>query len=101
MKASAAGQLPGRVRGRTGPLSVRAVTALVLLVNEAAINACKHVFRPRRGTRFSVRLHEGEDGIVDLATRDDGPGFPPAVLGGALQWLDGPGAGLSVAFRPR
>ena len=34
------------------------ITAIVLLVNEAAINAAKHVFRKGEGTFFEVELAE-------------------------------------------
>ena len=51
---------------QAGQLSVRAMTAVVLLVNEAAINACKHVFCPRRGKVFSVSLREGPDGEMEM-----------------------------------
>jgi two-component sensor histidine kinase len=104
---------------QAGRLSVRTMTALVLLVNEAAINACKHVFCPRRGTVFSVSLRECPDGEMELRLCDDGPGLKAIAtstgngerlgmaimrsfarqLGGTLAMLDGPGVGLSVAFK--
>jgi two-component system, sensor histidine kinase PdtaS len=98
-------------------LSVGQMTATVLLVNEAAINAAKHVFRPGKGALFEVSLAEIEPGRMQLTIRDDGPGFPPEAadserqrfgltvmrglaeqLGGALELLQGPGAKLRVRF---
>jgi two-component system, sensor histidine kinase PdtaS len=105
---------------RSGELSVGEMTAIALLVNEAAINAAKHVFRPRKGALFEVSLAELEPGRMELKVRDDGPGIPPgaavrpetqrfgltvmrglaAQLGGSLETPDGPGATLRVAFTP-
>ena len=102
-----------------GELSVGEMTAIALLVNEAAINAAKHVFRPQKGARFEVSLAEVEPRRVQLTIRDDGPGisaeeaanpqslrFGLAVmrglagqLGGSLELPAGPGATLSVAFQ--
>jgi two-component sensor histidine kinase len=101
-------------------LSVRAMTAAVLLVNEAAINAAKHVFRPGRGSRFEVSLRVCGDAQMQLTIRDDGPGLGQALisgvksrqlgmgimrsfarqLGGELVALNGPGTALRVAFEP-
>jgi two-component sensor histidine kinase len=98
--------------------SLSRMTALVLLVNEAAINAAKHVFGPARGTLFEVRLRGVEAGQLQLVVRDDGPGIAadPASapeghrqgvgimqslareLGGSLTYLEGPGTTLSVTF---
>jgi two-component sensor histidine kinase len=94
------------------------MTAVALLVNEAAINAAKHVFRPGKGARFEVSLAEVEPGRIELKIRDDGPGIPQGVaagpetqrfglavmrglagqLGGSLETPEGPGATLRVAF---
>lgn len=102
------------------PLSIARMTAIILLVNEAAINAAKHVFRPGRGQAFAVSLQPTEDGQLRLVVRDDGPGLGPAPagrdaahrlgmtimqslarqLGGRLEILEGPGLGLAVTFPP-
>jgi two-component sensor histidine kinase len=102
------------------PLSISQMTAIVLLVNEAAINAAKHVFRPERGSRFQVELRPCGDGRMRLVVRDDGPGPGPVPaggdasrrlgmtimqslarqLGGCLEVLDGPGMTLGVTFAP-
>jgi two-component system, sensor histidine kinase PdtaS len=98
-------------------LSVGQMTAIALLVNEAAINAAKHVFRPGKGTLFEVSLAEIGPGSMQLTIRDDGPGIPCEAegperqrfgltvmrgladqLGGVLELLQGPGATLRVRF---
>ncbi|WP_424360318.1 DUF4118 domain-containing protein [Methylocystis parvus] len=98
-------------------LSLDQITALVLLVNEAATNAAKHVFGKGLGTRFEVRLAKEETGRLLLTIRDDGPGIDVSAtekrvatlgmnimrglatqLGGALQMGDAPGATLKVEF---
>lgn len=101
---------------RSERLSVGQMTTIVLLINEAALNAAKHVFAPRRGGRFTVSLTgEGRDRC--LVVSDDGPGFGPqdsderprygltvmrglaAQLGGALETSGPPGAEIRVAFQ--
>jgi two-component system, sensor histidine kinase PdtaS len=101
-----------------GGLSVGQMTAIALLVNEAAINSAKHVFRPGKGSRFEVSLKEVERGRVQLTVRDDGPGIPfeaaaglhtqrfgltvmrglAGQLGGSLEIFEGPAARLRVEF---
>jgi len=96
-------------------LSVGKMTAITLLVNEAAINAGKHVFRPRRGRTFSVFLRS-DGSKASLIVCDDGPGFAKienddrsryglsvmrglaTQLGGALEAFNDPGATLRVVF---
>lgn len=111
--------LPGDVRLdiRSDELSVGEMTTIALLVNEAAINAAKHVFRPRKGALFEVSLAEVKPGRMQLTIRDDGPGIPSGAagperqrfgltvtrgladqLGGSLELLQGPGATLRVRF---
>lgn len=114
--------LPVKLRIEIGPehLSIDEMTTIVLFVNEAAINAAKHVFRPARGTLFEVLLEVGEGGRRQLVVRDDGPGIPVAAaasqpaqqlgmsimqalagqLGGALRIQSDRGTTLSVCFRP-
>ncbi|WP_431269307.1 sensor histidine kinase [Dankookia sp. P2] len=109
------------IRLAPGPLTIGQMTAIVLLVNEAAINAAKHVFRPEQGSAFEVALRPGADGRLLLEMRDDGPGLGPAQpggeasrrlgmtimqslarqLGGCLEVLDGPGMALGVHFASR
>jgi hypothetical protein len=67
-------------------LSVGDMTAIALLVNEAAINAAKHVFRPEKGGLFEASLAEARSGRL------------AKQLGGELEVLDGPGATLKVEF---
>jgi len=103
---------------RAQGLSIDQMTAIVLLVNEAAINAAKHVFNRGLGTLFEVFLSERANGRLQLLIHDDGPGIapvPPAEpqkrtlgmtimeafasqLGGSLQVLGEPGTTLSVEF---
>lgn len=99
-------------------LSVAEMTAIALLVNEAAINSAKHVFRPRSGTMFGVSLVEADSGLLQLTIQDDGPGIPAQAaaglqpqrfgfavmrglatqLGGSLEIPEGPGTTLQVEF---
>ena len=100
-------------------LPVNQMTAVLLLVNEAAVNAAKHVFREGHGSWFEVALRELGDGRIQLKIRDDGPGFPAEPskharpgyglgmkvmqgfarqLGGVLNVEPGPGASLTVEF---
>jgi two-component sensor histidine kinase len=98
------------------PLPVHQMTSIVLLVNEAAINSAKHVFRLNLGRTFSVALRK-EDEKRALTIEDDGPGFGivktageksrygllvmrglAAQLGGALEIEEGPGAAIRVTF---
>lgn len=112
------GDVPVDVRLDVGVdgLSLDQMMSILLLVNEAAMNAAKHVFRPREGGRFEVSLAEPANGRVRLVIHDDGPGLPGATgrddarsslgmtimralarqLGGSLQVLEGPGTGLQV-----
>ena len=96
-------------------LSVGQMTTIVLLVNEAAINAAKHVFALKRGARFVVSLRS-EGGRRLLTIADDGPGFQvtetdsrpryglavmrglAAQLGGTLDICDRQGATILVDF---
>jgi hypothetical protein len=98
-------------------LSVAEMTAIALLVNEAAINSAKHVFRPRKGTKFGVALVEAES-VLRLTIQDDCQGIPAqaaagpqpqrfgfavmrglaAQLGGSLEIPEGPGTTLQVEF---
>ena len=91
------------------------VTSLVLLVWEAATNAAKHVFRPGRGSRFTLALAVDVDGL-HLTIADDGPGLPPEgaphvpshglgrdimgelaeEMGGRLEIAPGPGTRLHL-----
>ena len=48
-----------RINIDAGALSIDQMTAILLLVNEAAMNAAKHVFRPGRGRVFEVSLVDG------------------------------------------
>jgi two-component sensor histidine kinase len=56
-------------------LSIDQMTAIVLLVNEAALNAAKHVFRPAKGKLFYVSLAVLRHGVLVLTVGDDGPGI--------------------------
>lgn len=100
-------------------LSIDQMTAMTLLVNEAALNAAKHVFSKGLGTRFDVSLSKDESGNLRLSITDDGPGMSIQAdrgagslgigimeafakqLGGSLEVADGPGTSLNVEFAPR
>ena len=106
------------VRARVLP--VDHMTAIALLVSEAATNAAKHVFRPEQGSLFEVCLSEIPNGRLQLLVRDDGPGLAemPAPsgaaqklgmrimqalagqLGGSLRFERGAGTTLLVDFMP-
>jgi hypothetical protein len=76
--ANAFGDLPVKFQidvSDAPDLSVDQMTALALLVNEAALNASMHVFSKGLGTRFDVSLSQDARGLCHLVVRDDGPGF--------------------------
>ncbi len=98
-------------------LSIDQMTAVTLLVNEAALNSAKHVFSKGLGTRFEVSFSRDEIGHLRLSVRDDGPGVGAEVvdaqarslgmrimesfatqLGGSLEIADKAGMSLSVRF---
>ena len=56
-------------------LTVDQMAALTLLVNEAALNAAKHVFSKGLGSHFEVSLAKAEDGRLHLKITDNGPGI--------------------------
>lgn len=58
-------------------LSLDQMTAALLLINEAALNATKHVFRKGRGSKFEVALLRLTSGRLQLIVRDE-PGIAPA-----------------------
>jgi two-component sensor histidine kinase len=102
-------------------LTLGEMTAITLLVNEAAINAAKHVFRTEIGSRFEVMLSECGPNKLELLIRDDGPGIPGEVqaadgrprfglavmrslaqqLGGSLELPEGTGGVLRVEFQSK
>jgi hypothetical protein len=96
-------------------LTVGQMTTILLLVNEAAINAAKHAFAARREGLFVVSLDaDGPRRLLSIT--DDGPGFAPqendatprfgmtvmrglaAQLGGPLEICSCQGATIRVAF---
>jgi two-component sensor histidine kinase len=100
-------------------LSIDQLTAMTLLVHEAALNAAKHVFREGKGSHFEVSLSKQENGRLRLFIRDDGPGIDPqktaetrtmrslgisimqafaTQLGGTLQFSGDSGTIISVEF---
>jgi two-component sensor histidine kinase len=99
-------------------LSIDHITAIVLLVNEAAINSAKHVFRKGKGTFFEVELAKQPSGLLQLTVSDDGPGLSQTLtvdddadslglgimqafarqLGGSLEVLPAAGTMFSATF---
>ena len=98
-------------------LSIDQLTAVTLLVNEAATNALKHAFSKGQGSLFDVSLSKQENGRFQLIIRDDGPGIDHEAaksrtrslgmgimqafakqLGGSLQVMEASGTTLSVEF---
>jgi PAS domain S-box-containing protein len=66
-------------------------TAVALILNELATNSLKHALGNRAEARVEVRVHV-EDRVqgrplVRLEYRDDGPGWPEAVLHGQIDTL--------------
>ncbi len=123
MIANAFRDLPVTVRidvSGAPDLTIDQMTAMTLLVNEAALNAAKHVFSKGLGTRFDVSLAKDQDGCLQLSICDDGPGFAaPATekesdsmgmgimeafatqLGGPLEVGRRGGTSLTVSFKNR
>jgi two-component sensor histidine kinase len=66
-------------------LSLDQMTAISLLVNEAAMNAAKHVFRMGTGTTFKVELLKQKDGLR-LLIQDDGPGIRRVQRANVSRW---------------
>ncbi len=97
-------------------LSIDQMTAVVFLVNEAALNAAKHVFSRGLGARFDVSLSKDTTGHLRLVVRDDGPKMAMVIdaqtrsfgigimegfarqLGGPLEVKQSEGTLLSVEF---
>ncbi|MEK4031568.1 sensor histidine kinase [Methylocystis sp. IM3] len=98
-------------------LSIDQMTAIVFLVNEAALNAAKHAYSKGLGNRFDVSLTRDMRGRLILSIIDDGPGIDAQAsdtrtsslgigimeafanqLGGQLEIRQGVGASFSVAF---
>jgi two-component sensor histidine kinase len=83
------GDLPIKVAVDIAPdakLSLDQMTAALLLINEAALNATKHVFEKGQGSKFEVALQRRTNGRLQLIVRDDGPGIMtgPAAASGSL-----------------
>jgi two-component sensor histidine kinase len=83
------GDLPIEVAVDIAPdakLSLDQMTAALLLINEAALNATKHVFEKGQGSKFEVALLRLANGHLQLIVRDDGPGImsAPAAASGSL-----------------
>lgn len=120
MIANAFRDLPVTVRvdvSGASDLTIDQMTAMTLLVNEAALNAAKHVFSKGLGTRFDVSLARDENGRLHLNITDDGPGMAQVgeseaaslgmgimeafatQLGGSLEVGRSGGTSLTVDFR--
>jgi signal transduction histidine kinase len=64
-----------------------------LVLQEALRNALRHA---RNRVRFAVGAEAG--GGLRFSVRDDGPGFPPEVLGGEAAMMDSAGSGIGLVF---
>ncbi len=68
------------------PLMVapRQANSLAIVINELATNSIKHVFQSstRGAIRVNIKATGPERKAITLVFRDDGPGFPEAVLQG-------------------
>jgi PAS domain S-box-containing protein len=66
-------------------------TALALILSELATNSLKHALGRRAEARVEVRIRvedrAGGRPLVRMEYRDDGPGWPEAVLGGQVDTL--------------
>jgi two-component sensor histidine kinase len=95
------------------------MTAIILLVNKAALNAAKHVFRHGLGSLFKVSMFDQGNGRLRLVIHDDEPGIAPIAntndreagglgigimqalsrqLGGSLELTSGPGTTFTLDF---
>jgi hypothetical protein len=98
MVANAFRDLPVKVRidvSGASDLTIDQVTAMTLLVNEAAMNAAKHVFSRGLGSRFDVSLTRDSIGHLHLNIADDGPGMRAEVIDAESTSL---GMGIMEAF---
>jgi two-component sensor histidine kinase len=108
---------PHRVTPRQG-------IAVAMIINELTTNSVKYAFAERSAGRITVRIVTADEGDeerkVTLIFRDDGPGFPQAVLngeregvglwlvaskathdlGGEIELWNDDGAVVSLAFTP-
>ena len=55
---------------------------LALVVNELVTNSVKHSMTDRQQGRVAIAIAQEEQEMVRLIFRDDGPGFPAAILAG-------------------
>jgi two-component sensor histidine kinase len=76
-------------------LSIDQMTAIALLVNEAALNAAKHVFSKGLGKRFDVALSKDANGHLRLVIKDDGPGMSAEAIDAQARSL---GMGIMESF---
>jgi hypothetical protein len=76
-------------------LSIDQMTAIALLVNEAALNAAKHVFSKGLGTRFDVSLSKDASHRLHLMIKDNGPGMSAEVIDAQARSL---GMGIMESF---
>lgn len=97
MLAATFRDLPVKVRvdvNGVTDLSMDRMTAIALLVNEAALNSAKHVFSKGRGSLFQVSLAKEPSGGLNLEISDDGPGAADQTGSSSLSL----GMGLMEAF---
>jgi len=71
-------------------ISPRQAGNLAMVLNELATNSAKHALADRQSLKITLRITQ-EPETLCLEYRDDGPGYPPPVLGG-----ERPGVGLDL-----
>ena len=58
------------------PMDVDTIIPCGLILNELVTNALKYAFPSGKKGVLSVKCSKGEDGIITLAVKDNGPGLP-------------------------
>lgn len=84
------GQVSVEVSPCAARISPRQAGNVALVLNELATNTLKYAVPKKEHVRVAVELDE-DDAFFTLEYRDDGPGYPAAVVGGAF-----PSVGLGL-----
>ncbi len=73
-------QITARVGSSTVRVSPAQASSLAMVLNELTTNAVKHGGAPGGPKTITTTVREREPDTIELVFRDDGPGFPDAVL---------------------